>query len=535
MFSRVVSSLIFLNLWLLSFEVLADRFLFISTNVAFSHIAFNGRLADILIDAGHEVDFVIPLFNNFVNINGTKKANVTRVHLDITDDLERRILKLEWWNNVFESKGSPHEPEKFKSMFADYCESMLSKSDFLDHLRSRNYTIGMAETIDPCSFSLFHLLGIKVTHELSALPLMEHTQVNHGISLDPNIPLTFNHEQITPIESLFERARNWFMYLSFRWGLLEEHPVNKLMKRMIASDFPTSEELMGRADFVWLNTNKFIDFPRSLPAKVKQIGGVGVDQPQELDEILKSIFERASKGVILVSFGSIVNTTHMKTAIRDAFLDAFAQFPDYEFIWKVTDVNGNNLSRLASTRYPNVHLVNWMNQPSILSRSVAFISHLGLNSLNEAAQFGVPMIAIPFFADQQFNTAVMLKRKLGVYLNRRQITTKTLSDAIRTVLENPVYRNAAKELSRKITDVPFTPREVFIRSVEFSSRQGPLNEWQLPAAKINFIQQNSLDLLALAITTLFAFLYTTFVVSRRAIRLMSLWIGRTSEQQKKNL
>ncbi|KAI6204462.1 putative UDP-glucuronosyltransferase ugt-48 [Aphelenchoides besseyi] len=484
-----------------------------------SLLLFTGRLADILVDEGHEVT------------NGTKKANVTRVHLDITDDLERRILELEWWNDVFESEGSPHEPEKFKQMFADYCESMLSKPEFLDHLRSRNYTIGMAETIDPCSFSLFHLLGINKTHELSALPLMEHTQVNHGISHDPNIPLTFNQEQITPIESLYERARNWLMYLSFRWGLLEEHPVNKIMKRMIASDFPTSEELMGRADFVWLNLNSLIDFPRSLPSKVQCIGGVGVDQPQELDETFKSIFQRASK----VSFGSIVDTTHMKTTIRDAFLDAFAQFPDYEFIWKVTDVNGNNLSQLVSTDYPNVHLVNWMNQPSILSRSAAFISHLGLNSLNEAAHFGVPMVAIPFFADQQFNTAAMLKRGLGVHVDRRQITAKTLSGAIRAVLEDPSYRNVAKELSRKIRNVPFTPREIFVRSVEFSSRQGPLNEWQLPAAKTNFIQQNSLDLLAIVITTLFAVIYTTVIVLRWSIRSISLWIGHTSEQQKKHL
>ncbi|KAI6198648.1 Glucuronosyltransferase [Aphelenchoides besseyi] len=415
---------------------------------------------------------------------------------------------------------------------------MLQKPDYLDYLRSRNYSIGMAETFDACAFSLFHLLGIKVTHQLSALPLLLQDQVSYGVPLDITIPVTFDQNQFTPIKSLYERTKNWFMYLSFRWSHLGLLPVDKVMQREISASYPPVKELMKQADFVWLNTNEFIEFPRALPAKIKHIGGVGIGQPQEMNEHFKSIFNRAAKGVILVSFGSIVDTTHMKPRIRDAFLDAFARFPDYEFIWKVSDVNENNLSHLALTRYPNVHPVNWMNQQSILAhhRTSAFITHLGLNSMNEAAFYGVPMVAMPFFVDQQYNTAALLKRKLGVYLNRRQVTAEKLSNAIRTVLEDPSYRKVVKEVSEKINNVPFNSREVFVRNVEFSARHGPVNERQLSTSKTNLIQKHLLDVFAVTIFAFFVVICTVAFTLRWAVRcLLNRFVESFDAQQKKNV
>ncbi|KAI6225040.1 UDP-glucuronosyltransferase [Aphelenchoides besseyi] len=421
------------------------------------------------------------------------------------------MKNMKWWNDVFENKKIPAESEKFKHMMAMYCESMLLQSELMEKLRSRKYKIGFA------------------------LPLTDYTSYVHGIPTDyNNIPLMTNQEQINPISSLAERAANSIMF--WRTNLqMKPRPVWKVMQKLVSLDFPSSEELMRRADFIWLNTNMFIDFPRSLPAKVKQIGGLGMETPQKLDQAFTSIFDRASKGVILVSFGSIVNTDHMKPEIRDAFLDAFGQFPDYQFIWKVTNANGNNLTDLTSTRYTNVHPVNWMNQPSILAhpRTVAFISHMGLNSLNEAARFGVPLVSIPFFADQPFNTATILKRGLGVYVDRRHISTSTVADAIRTILEDPSYLKVAKEVSTKMTEEPFSLRDVFVRHVEFSARNGPMNEFELPASRFNFIQQHSIDLLVLFILSVFILFLSLVLILKWAARLFTKLLQRYGQKEEK--
>jgi hypothetical protein len=65
--------------------------------------------------------------------------------------------------------------------------------------------------------------------------------------------------------------------------------------------------------------------------------------------------------VVLVSFGSIVDVSKMNKELRDAFLQAFASFPEYEFIWKM----GNSSD---FRNYANVHPMNWVEQTAVLGK-----------------------------------------------------------------------------------------------------------------------------------------------------------------------
>jgi UDP:flavonoid glycosyltransferase YjiC (YdhE family) len=126
----------------------------------------------------------------------------------------------------------------------------------------------------------------------------------------------------------------------------------------------------------------------------------------------------------------------MKPKLRDGMLEAFARFPDYEFIWRLTRVD-DNITALVS-QYPNVHVSAWLQQSAILAhpKTRGFISHMGLNSLNEATHSGVPLVAVPFFGDQLLNTAMALKRGVAFYLSRREITTESLSHALSQILHS---------------------------------------------------------------------------------------------------
>lgn len=77
-------------------------------------------------------------------------------------------------------------------------------------------------------------------------------------------------------------------------------------------------------------------------------------------------------------------------------------------------------------------------------RLSAFITHCGLNSLNEAAASGVPLVTIPLFADQLYNSAIVKKRGIGTYLDIRYLTKEALVDALRAVLEDPRYRETQR-------------------------------------------------------------------------------------------
>lgn len=65
-----------------------------------------------------------------------------------------------------------------------------------------------------------------------------------------------------------------------------------------------------------------------------------------------------------------------------------------------------------------------------------FISHGGGLSTQEAMYHGVPVLGIPFFADQHVNMRKMAARKLGVKLDYKNITVQNLLSSIHEVIDN---------------------------------------------------------------------------------------------------
>jgi UDP:flavonoid glycosyltransferase YjiC (YdhE family) len=143
----------------------------------------------------------------------------------------------------------------------------------------------------------------------------------------------------------------------------------------------------------------------------------------------------------------------MRPELRDEMLQAFARFPEYRFIWRFTKVDEN--IKAIINKYPNVHALEWVQQASILAhpKTRGFISHVGLNSYNEAAHYGVPIVAIPCFGDQFGNSVIAVKRGIAVQISRKEINTELLSNALNQILYNPrydlVYKPEYREISKK--------------------------------------------------------------------------------------
>ena len=91
---------------------------------------------------------------------------------------------------------------------------------------------------------------------------------------------------------------------------------------------------------------------------------------------MKAILDEAADAV-LFSFGSIADTRKMGPAMRRAFLDAFARFPEVEFIWKfarnettssIFAVTAAEETLLSGAAPPNVHTFDWVDQKAILGK-----------------------------------------------------------------------------------------------------------------------------------------------------------------------
>lgn len=59
-----------------------------------------------------------------------------------------------------------------------------------------------------------------------------------------------------------------------------------------------------------------------------------------------------------------------------------------------------------------------------------------MNSINEAATHGVPMIAIPLVSDGLYNAAAAVKQQTAVYVDVDRITSRIVIEALQKVLND---------------------------------------------------------------------------------------------------
>jgi glucuronosyltransferase len=65
-----------------------------------------------------------------------------------------------------------------------------------------------------------------------------------------------------------------------------------------------------------------------------------------------------------------------------------------------------------------------------------FITHGGLLSMQESIMNGVPMIAMPVFAEQEYNAYRLQRTGRGIKLEMYTLTEMQLKDAIQEILTN---------------------------------------------------------------------------------------------------
>ncbi|MEV6567929.1 glycosyltransferase [Streptomyces kronopolitis] len=111
-------------------------------------------------------------------------------------------------------------------------------------------------------------------------------------------------------------------------------------------------------------------------------------------------------------------------------------------------------------RADNVHLTSFVQQELLLQSSDLFLTHAGFNGTREALSAGVPMVAVPLFAEQSHNAARLQELGVGVRLKAEDVTRETLSTALRTVLQDDTYRSRAQGFQRRAHALPDLDRLV---------------------------------------------------------------------------
>lgn len=251
---------------------------------------------------------------------------------------------------------------------------------------------------------------------------------------------SYDDDESFDVSELIFRLKLRRSDLTVSWRDPESHPLWNFLR----------EELNGSLEGVGIIINTFyelesraIDYIGSLTGKPvwsigpllppAAIGQTGIDRRKirsrgkaadiDEDECLRWLDSRRPNSVVFVCLGSQFFLNENQICALASGLESSGQ----AFVWAIrcpshTDVKGSKQTEVGlaegfeeRTRERGLIIWGWAPQLLILSHpSVgAFLSHCGWNSTLESISVGVPMVTWPMFAEQPFNSKLLVER-LGI-------------------------------------------------------------------------------------------------------------------------
>ncbi|XP_041983216.1 UDP-glycosyltransferase UGT5-like [Aricia agestis] len=458
-----------------------------------SHTILGEGYVKHLLDAGHNVTFITPIECNLQHprlrqIDISENLNLYPLYLFNAQSIMAKELDLS------DFPGSIN----FQIGFTQATLLMKPIQNLINDENEKFDTVVVEWMYNELGSGLAAVFDCPLIWSSSMSP---HTFVLSLLGEFINPAYTFHLHTTERLYSFAERVRQLWKSMHTRyyiWSMTDHH--EKIYQNIFGPAIlkrgrkpPSYDEVRYNASLMLGNGNVVSSDSFPLPKNYKDIGGyhiIDVDKP--LPENLKQIMDKAANGVIYLSFGSVLRVSSMSENYRNSILDVLKN-TNRTVIW-IADVNLPNLPE-------NVHMMKWAPQLSILAHPncILFITHAGLLSLTEAIYFGVPVIGVPFFADQFYNIDKAAEAGFGRKCVLDGISTENLKIAIEDVLENPRYLERAKQLSDTYHHRLASPGKELVYWIEHVIRTNGAPHLRSNSLKVEWYKIYYLDLLAVIV------------------------------------
>ncbi|MCX7997019.1 MAG: hypothetical protein N2691_04710 [Patescibacteria group bacterium] len=151
----------------------------------------------------------------------------------------------------------------------------------------------------------------------------------------------------------------------------------------------------------------------------------------------------SQRPVVYVSFGTIYNqdVSFYRLAV-DALADVGCNL--------LLSIGKNNKVEDIGRVPPNVIVRQFVNQISVLEQSSGFVSHGGMNSINESMYYGVPMVLFPVVQEQGFNAERVGQLGAGIVMDRSSVSADKLRDSVVKILSDRSYKEQAQKIRKTL-------------------------------------------------------------------------------------
>lgn len=98
----------------------------------------------------------------------------------------------------------------------------------------------------------------------------------------------------------------------------------------------------------------------------------------------------------------------------------------------------------------NIQIKSYFPQLKLLKNASLFISHAGMNSVNESLYFGVPLLMLPIIQEQKINAARVEELGAGIYYKKNKINVAEFSELINRMLKDQLYKKHAQQVQKTL-------------------------------------------------------------------------------------
>lgn len=146
--------------------------------------------------------------------------------------------------------------------------------------------------------------------------------------------------------------------------------------------------------------------------------------------------------IIYISLGTLLNTS---VKFFRKCIDAFQAQPVSVIMSIGSIVKLEQLGKIPN----NFFVYPFVPQLEILQKASLFITHGGMNSVNEALFYGTPMLVIPVGNDQPTVAQQIETLHLGKYMKQKGLDAASLQFAAMEILNNNDYKKTLQKFQMK--------------------------------------------------------------------------------------
>ncbi|GMS91290.1 hypothetical protein PENTCL1PPCAC_13465, partial [Pristionchus entomophagus] len=300
---------------------------------AISHINFMGKLAETLVDAGHNVTALVSEMDANL-LDGTRTTSINRVppaeganrmntHF-MMDGVDRFEADVNSYSAVTEN--AYHNSVSFRIQ----CEQLLRTPGLVERWKREQYDALITESFENCGVGLSHLIAPRDLIPVSSTFLYDTSPFGVYYSL------ITEHSSISDgrfHSTLFSRLLMFYHTIMYRvFYYIQNAPQQQVFDELFPGT-PSFESILSDAAVVFSNTEPLIDFARPTLTKIVPIGGPRQNRNKYTTQAWSTLLSVRSR-TVLVSFGSIAKNVFMRPERKGSLLECISRFPDITFVWK---------------------------------------------------------------------------------------------------------------------------------------------------------------------------------------------------------